>query len=50
MRERSNGTALAIITPYLVAPGANVTPGLYDKFPWPTETFPGNITWFPGPG
>ena len=43
---------------YLVVHGATVTykyipvmtPGLYGKFPGPTETFPGHITWFPGPG
>ena len=23
--------------------------GLLDTFPWPPETFPGNIRWFPGP-
>ena len=23
--------------------------GLYDTFPWPPETFPGYIRWFPGP-
>ena len=26
-----------------------MTPGLYDTFPWPPETFPGHIKWFPGP-
>ena len=42
---------------YLVALGATVTltyipvmtPGLYDKFPRPPETFLGLIRWFPGP-
>ena len=42
---------------YLVATGATVTsnnmpvitPGLYDKFPRPPETFLGLIRWFPGP-
>ena len=42
---------------YLDAPGATVTsnnmpvmtPGLYDKFPRPPETFLGLIRWFPGP-
>ena len=42
---------------YLVALRATVTltyipvmaPGLYDTFPWPPETFPGHIRWFPGP-
>ena len=42
---------------YFVAPQATVTlnnipvktPGLYDKFPWPPETFLGLIRWFPGP-
>ena len=42
---------------YFVAPQATVTlnnipvktPGLYDKFPRPPETFLGLIRWFPGP-
>ena len=42
---------------YLVALGATVTltyipvmtPGLYDTFPGPPETFLGHIRWFPGP-
>ena len=42
---------------YLVALRATVTltyipvmtPGLYDRFPGPPETFPENIGWFPGP-
>ena len=42
---------------YLVALRATITvtyvpvmtPGLYDTFPAPPETFPGHIGWFPGP-
>ncbi len=42
---------------YLVALRATVTltyipvmtPGLYDRFPGPPETFLENIGWFPGP-
>ena len=26
-----------------------MTPGLYDRFPWPPETFPGHIRWIPVP-
>ena len=48
---------MTVIKAYLVATGATVTsnnmlamtPELYDKFPWPPETFLGLIRWFPGP-
>ena len=26
-----------------------ITPGLYDTFPGPPETFPVHVRWFPGP-
>ena len=47
---------MSINEAYLVALRATVTltyipvmaPGLYDTFPWPPQTFPGHIRWFPG--
>ena len=48
---------MSVSEAYLFALSATVTltyipvmaPGLYDTFPWPPETFPGHIRWFPGP-